>query len=130
MAWSVTDWTTKPIWQYATLVNEFASAISERRSARDGGGAFTVISAGDIIQPFFHLFKYILWTMQMEIEDLITDWLGGGNLGFVKSHAGGGRPFRFMLPWPRPLRQQDLTTPTGGDTRLTRTTGAWLLMVR
>jgi len=89
MAWSVTDWTTKPIWQYATLVNEFASAISERRSARDGGGAFTVISAGDIIQPFFHLFKYILWTMQMEIEDLITDWLGGGNLGFVKSHAGG-----------------------------------------
>ena len=83
MAWSVTDWTTKPVWQYATLVNEFIGAVRERGLAyvTNYSTPSYVVAETLIQEAVFWADGYPQKALQERIERLV--------LVYAKSHAGG-----------------------------------------
>ena len=75
MAWSVTDWTTKPAWNPASLLNQFVGSVNERKSAIVQGAPFATVVHADIVQAatFFTAFQ---------------QWIEANRGSFVVSHDG------------------------------------------
>ena len=80
MAWSVTDWTTKPVWQYATLVNEFVGAVNERKLALGLGSPLTTVNAGDDVQAATFFTQFQQW-VETRLSSFVAAWAGGEALG-------------------------------------------------